>query len=142
LDRYFRSKDELLVALALHEKERFASELAAAVDGLTGAERLDRTIRFMVEFQRDYPMRGLVVVEPAFTLDQLERARREMTRVLVPLLDETFPAGGSPAGASPAPRVADLADLIVRITMSHFLIRGDDAQLLRELRHVAGLDAR
>jgi hypothetical protein len=26
--------------------------------------------------------------------------------------------------------------------MSHFLIRGDDAQLLRELRHVAGLDAR
>jgi AcrR family transcriptional regulator len=133
LYRYFASKDDLLLALAAHEKERFEVELAVALRGLVGSSRLDRALRFVVEFQHDYPMRGLVVIEPAFMLDQLEQALRTMTTTLVPLFDE-LSAARHPGSA----RSADLADLVVRIALSHFLIRGDDAQLLRELRHVAG----
>jgi AcrR family transcriptional regulator len=134
LYRHFASKEELLLALAAHEKQRFEAELAAALKGLTGAARLDRALRFVVEFQRDHAMRGLVAVEPAFMLDQLERALRTMSAALVPLFEPRRRAGG------PA-RAADLADLVVRIASSHFLIPGDDDQLLRELRHVAGTGA-
>ncbi len=137
LYRYFASKDELLVALATYEKERFETLLAKALDGLTGAARLDRGMRFIIEFQRDYPTRGLVVVEPAFVLDQLGRTLRTMAASLAPLFQEVGPADGAGV-ATPA----DKADLVVRIALSHFLIQGDDDQLLRELRHAAGLGGR
>ncbi len=135
LYRHFASKEDLLLALADHEKDRFDTELGAALHGLTGAARLDRALRFMVEFQQDYPMRGLVVIEPAFMLEQLETALRTMRAALVPLFEQLDPRSGrGPAGP------ADLADLVVRTALSHFLIAGDDAtQLLRQLRHVAGL---
>ncbi|MFA5883436.1 MAG: TetR/AcrR family transcriptional regulator [Acidimicrobiia bacterium] len=136
LYKYFGSKEELLLALAVHEKQRFGTGLAAALDGLTGAARLDRALRFVVEFQQDYPMRELVAIEPGFMIDQLEQALRTMRGSLVPLFEELPAAADEPDGpAGPA----DLADLVVRTALSHFLIPGDDAQLLRELRHVAGL---
>ena len=135
LYRHFASKDELLLALSAHEKARFETELAVALHGLGGSTRLERALRFVVEFQHDHPMRGLVVVEPAFMIDQLERGLRTMRATLVPLFEELSPAAG-PGAARPS----DLADLVVRTALSHFLIRGDDdGQLLRELRHVAGL---
>jgi AcrR family transcriptional regulator len=137
LYKYFASKDALLLALAAHEKQRFNAGLADALDGLTGATRLDRALRYMVEFQRDYPMRELVAIEPGFIIDQLDRSLRTMRASLVPLFEELAP----PAGAGAA-GPADLADLVVRTALSHFLIPGDDAQLLRELRHVAGLPDR
>jgi hypothetical protein len=44
---------------------------------------------------------------------------------------------------SGAARPGDVADLVVRIALSHFLIPGRDRnQLLRELRHAAGLTDR
>lgn len=129
--RYFASKDDLLVALADHEKTRFEAELAAVLHGSRGEERLDRALRFIVDFQRDYSMRGLVVIEPAFMLGQLEQSLRTMAEAMEPL----FGPRRAPGGTTPA----DIADLVVRIALSHFLIRGDDAQLLRQLRHVAGI---
>jgi AcrR family transcriptional regulator len=134
LYRYFASKEELLAALSTHEQLRYETQLATAIRGVTGTARLKRALRFIIDFQHDYPMRGLVLVEPAFMLDQLERALRTMAGGLVPLIEEASPAVGSGSA-----RAADIADLIVRIALSHFLIRGDDAQLLRELQHVAGV---
>ncbi len=136
LYRHFASKEELLTALGSHEQARYETELAAAIHGLTGPARLKRALRFVIDFQRDYNMRGLVLIEPAFMLDQLERALHTMAAALVPLIEEA-----SPAAKSGAAKPADLADLIVRIALSHFLLRGDDAQLLRELQYVAGLRA-
>jgi AcrR family transcriptional regulator len=128
-------KEELLLALAEHEKQRYDTELAAALHGLEGAKRLDRALRFMVEFQQDYPMRGLVVIEPAFMLEQLETSLRARRASLIPLFEQLGPRAAR-GGAGPA----DLADLVVRTALSHFLIAGDDdTQLLRELRHIAGL---
>lgn len=132
LYKYFGSKEQLLLALAAHEKTRFASQLDEALAGLTGAERLDRALVHMVEFQRDYPLRALVAIEPAFVLDQLAAALGPARTTLVPLFDELA------RGPWPS-RSEDLADLVVRAVVSHFLIPGDDEQLLRELRHIAGL---
>lgn len=132
LYRYFSSKEELLEELAVHEKERFRAELAEALNGLEGAARVDRALRFVVDFQRDYPMRGLVAVEPLFMLGQLEVALRTMTASLVPLFEQQRRRSGAAA--------ADVADLVVRIALSHFLFQGDDDQLLGQLRHVVGID--
>ena len=132
LYKYFASKEALLLALAVHEKTRFVRQLDVALTGLTGAARLDRALRFMVEFQRDYPMRELVLIEPEFMLDQLQHSLAAMSASLVPLFEAVTPASGA---ATPS----DLADLAVRTAMSHFLIPRDEAQLVRELRHVAGL---
>lgn len=131
LYRHFSSKEELLEELAVHEKQRFLAELADTLHGLTGDERIDRALRFVVDFQRDYPMRGLVAIEPLFILEQLEVALRTMTAPLVPL----FETGRRKGRAS----AHDIADLIVRVALSHFLIEGDDDQLLDQLRHVAGI---
>jgi AcrR family transcriptional regulator len=131
LYRRFTGKEELLLALAAHEKHRFHAELAVALHGLDGAARLDGALRFVVEFQHDYPLRDLVAIEPTFMLDQLERALRTMTPPLVVLFEELPATSGA---ATPS----DLADLVVRTALSHFLIPGDDDQLLRELRRIAG----
>ncbi len=135
LYRHFASKRELLLALADHEKERFESELAGALEGLAGSARLDRALCFIIDFQHEYPIRGLVAVEPAFMLDQLERALHSMAPTLALLFEER-----SSPGEAGAVGPSDLADLVVRTALSHFLIKGDDAQLLRELRHVARVD--
>jgi AcrR family transcriptional regulator len=134
LYRHFSSKEDLLAALATHEKQRYATELARAISGVPPGERLDRALQFVVEFQHDHPMRGLVIIEPAFMIDQFEVSLRTMSTALIPLLEEL-----SPAVRSGRIEPADLADLVVRTALSHFLIRGDDAQLRRELRHVVGL---
>jgi AcrR family transcriptional regulator len=136
LYRHFASKEDLLRALATHEKQRYATELAAAIDGLDGDAKLDRALRFVVEFQHDYPMRGLVVIEPAFMIDQFEQSLRTMSIALVPLLEDH-----SPAVDAGLIKPADLADLIMRTALSHFLLRGSEAQLLRELRYCAGLSS-
>lgn len=128
---YFPSKDDLLLALAAHEKARFNHELDEALHGLTGADRLDRALSRMVEFQRDAGTRRLVLAEPEFMLDQLEHSLVTMSAALVPLFQEATEADAATA--------ADLADLAVRTVMSHFLIPRNEAQLLRELRRIAGL---
>jgi AcrR family transcriptional regulator len=133
LYRHFASRHELLLAVAEYEKERFQSELAAVLDGLSGSARIDRALRFIAEFQHNYPMHGLVATDPGFMLNQLEHALQSMTPTLVALFEECLPSSTKEA-ADPA----DVADLIVRTALSHFLIKGDDAQLLRQLRHVAG----
>lgn len=136
LYRYFSSKEELLSELAVHERDRLQSELGRALQGLRGTSRIDRALRFVVDFQRDYPMRNLVAVEPLFMLEQLEVALRTMTTPLIPLFEQVRPT--SPSGASAS--AADVADLVVRVALSHFLIRGDDDQLLGQLRHAARID--
>jgi len=134
LYRHFASKEELLVALAAHEKLRYEAGLASALHGLTGNARLQAALQFIIDFQNDYPLRGLVLIEPGFMLEQLEHALHTMASAMVPLFEQ----GRSPTRAGRAD-AADIADLIVRVALSHFVIPGDDAQLLRELRHVAGI---
>lgn len=129
---YFPTKQHLLGALAAYEKARFNQELERALTGLTGIERLDRALLFMIEFQRAYPMRKLVVIEPEFMLGQLEHSLGLMSASLAPLFQDGLEVDTGTA--------RDLADLAVRAAMSHFLIPQDADQLVRELRQIAGLD--
>jgi AcrR family transcriptional regulator len=136
LYKHFASKEELLLAVADHEKDRFASDIAAALRGVHGIDRLERALRFMVDFQQVSTMRGLVVLEPGFMLDQLRRSFRTMRAGLIPIFKEV----ADELDIDPK-RAKDLADLATRAAWSHFMIEGDNkGQLLWELRHIAGLD--
>jgi AcrR family transcriptional regulator len=137
LYRHFKSKEELLGALGADEKRRFEVGLAEALHGLRGSRRLDRALRYVVETQRAQPFRGLIATEPGHMLRQLEHSLHSMSSSLIPLFEET-----TPKRRTKGPRPADLADLVMRTALSHFLMPGDDDdQMLRELRHVAGLES-
>jgi AcrR family transcriptional regulator len=136
LYRYFPTKSDLLAALAVHEQQRFDDGVAAAVKGRTGVDRLDAAMRFVVAFQQDYPIQLLVDTEPEFVLAQVAAALPAMRATLIPLFKDLKASGAIDAVASPF----EIADLVVRTALSHFLIPGKGpAQELRELRHAAGL---
>ncbi len=135
LYKHFGSKDELLVALSAYEQAQFALGLRAATSGTSGSARLDAALRHVVDFQRDYPFQQLVEIEPGFMLDQLTGVLPVLRDGLVPLVAEHLRATASTA------RAGDVADLVVRVALSHFLIPGRDRnQLLRELRHAAAIE--
>lgn len=135
LYKYFGSKEDLLSAVAEHEKGRFDHEFGAALHGLSGTARLEHALRFIASFQHAYSMRGLVGLEPGFILDQLERSLRTMTAGLQPLFDER----ARELGIDPS-RSVDMTDAVVRLALSHFLIQGSAEQLLQELLLVARLE--
>jgi AcrR family transcriptional regulator len=123
LYRHFPSKDALLAAFGRHELERFDDGLRAATSGLTGAERLDAVLRFVVAFQQRYSLRHLAEVEPEVVL-------REAAEVL-PLLQARL------ASYLHGDEVA--AGAVVRLALSHYLLPGaGPEQMLRQLRHAAG----
>jgi AcrR family transcriptional regulator len=130
--RHFPTREALLLAISNSERERFETELAAATRGRSGAARLDRALQFIVEFQRDNPTRVLVTEEPGFMVQQLTEAQRTMVPPLARLFEELTAAKRGACALQPA----DLADLVVRIAASHYLIEGSDAQFLQQLRHV------
>jgi AcrR family transcriptional regulator len=130
LYRYFSSKEELLEALAEYDRERFEDGMAAAQHGLVGEERIDAALRFIVTFQHEDPAHHLVGIEPGFVLAQLASGLDVMRARLRKLFEE--------ADHERALRADDLADVIVRTSLSHFLIPSRDPQrLLRELRGIA-----
>jgi AcrR family transcriptional regulator len=135
LYKYYASKDDLLDALAVHERDRFDEGMSAAVHGLDGDARIDAALRFVVDHQQSDPTRLLVTLEPGFVLEQAAAAVGVMrTRLRVLFAD------ASREGAAPSAEVDDLADLVVRTALSHFLLPSRDrAQLLRELRTIAGV---
>jgi AcrR family transcriptional regulator len=129
LYRYFASKDALLEGLAEYDHQRFDDGMTAAQRGLEGEARVDAVLCFIVQFQHDDPAHLLVVIEPGFVLEQLAIRLDVMRGRLRKLFDD--------AGDAPDPRADDLADVVVRTALSHFLIpSADPARLLRELRTV------
>jgi AcrR family transcriptional regulator len=136
LYKHFTSKSELLAAFSVYQQRQFALGLAAASHGLTGTARLDAALRHVVDFQRDSPFHQLVEIEPGFMLEQLAEVLPTLRAGLAPLIAEHQRVTGAAGSARPA----DVADLIVRVALSHFLIPGRDrSQLLRELRYAAGV---
>ena len=138
LYRHFPSKQHLLVALAEHEHLRFEDGLAAAVAGLDAPARLDAALRFIVAFQEGYGPQHFADIEPVFILERLSRvlpAHRAKLARLVAERDRAI-AGGRPVVGSPD----EVADLLVRVTLSYVLIPGTGGDpMLRALRAVAGI---
>ncbi|PXW29949.1 UNVERIFIED_CONTAM: TetR family transcriptional regulator [Williamsia faeni] len=128
LYRYFPSKEVLLDALGQYEQERVHEAVAAAVDGLSGRERLEALLRYMVESHNSYPLRNLILIEPEHELGEIERVLPVVQQWIEPEFEG--PAGHTIAGA------------IARIAICHYLFPEDDdgRSFLAQLRRVAGLD--
>ncbi|MGO9033825.1 TetR/AcrR family transcriptional regulator [Mycobacterium sp.] len=127
LYRYFGSKEGLLEAFGLYEQDNFDAGIAAAMAGLTGPDRLDAALQFIVDFQSSYSLGSLADTEPEHVLYQMKRAlpimRERVARIIPGDISEIASAA------------------VVRIAVCHYMIGGGSTdQFLAELRHAAGLD--
>jgi AcrR family transcriptional regulator len=126
LYRWFASKEELLSAFSNYERQIFDSGLARATAGLKGVDKLDAALRFIVEYHHSYSGVRMVDVEPEHTIGEFARIIPQMRDGLQRLL--------------PGPNAAVKAATVIRIAISHYIVRSDDAdQFLAQLRHVVGI---
>jgi AcrR family transcriptional regulator len=126
LYRYFPSKEALLDAFGLYEQDNFDAGISSAMAGLSGPERLDAALQFVVDFQRAYSLGFLADTEPEHVLTQMKR--------VIPILQTRIARLICGDDAELA------AATVVRVAVCHYLIGGDDReQFLGELRHAAGI---
>ncbi|MGY2116412.1 TetR/AcrR family transcriptional regulator [Nocardia gipuzkoensis] len=128
LYRLFSSKEELLAAFGSYEQRNIEDGLRAATEGLTGSDRLDAVLKFIVDFQDSYSLSHLIDVEPDHVLSQIARVLPIMRRQIAPMIDRDDAEISAAA--------------IVRLAVSHYLVASDDkATFLAQLRHVARIEA-
>jgi TetR/AcrR family transcriptional regulator, repressor for uid operon len=126
LYRWFASKEELISAFTRWERQTYEHGVSEATAGLSGAEKLDAALRFIVDYQQSYPGLRMVDVEPALVIGRLSR--------VIPLMRERLER------LLTGPQRADAAAAAVRVAVSHYLVRSDDDdQFLAQLRHAVGL---
>jgi TetR/AcrR family transcriptional repressor of uid operon len=126
LYRWFGSKPELMDAFVVWERQLYARAIADASVGLPPCERLDATLRTIVEHQQSYPGLRMVDIEPEHVIKRLAKALPSMRAQLECLI--------------PGPNSAEAAATVVRVAVAHYLVRSDDGdQFLAQLRHAAGL---
>ena len=126
LYRWFASKQELLDAFGVHEREMFDNGISKATAGLRGTEKLDAALQFIVEYQHSYSGVRLVDIEPEVVIGQLGRILPIMRARLQRLLS------GPNAGVKAA--------TAIRVAISHYIVRSDDDdEFLAQLRHAAGI---
>jgi AcrR family transcriptional regulator len=127
LYRYFGSKEGLLEAFGRYEQDNFDAGIAAAVAGLSGVDRLDAALRFIVDFQSTYSLGSLADIEPEHIIHQMKR--------VLPIMRQRV------ARVIPGDRGEIAAAAVVRIAVCHYMIGGGRPdEFLAELRHAAGID--
>jgi plasmid maintenance system antidote protein VapI len=93
---------------------------------LRGTDKLDAALQFIVAYQQTYSGVRLIDVEPEVVVLQLARILPLMRSRLQRLLN------GPNAGLKAA--------TAIRIAVSHYVVRSDDAdQFLAQLRHAVGI---
>lgn len=138
LYRHHASKEELLRALARHEQHRFDEHLAASLPGSgTPAERVDAVLRAIVSFLDASAARVVVEAEPGFIIGRMRRSlpvqRATIERLVGGALAEI------PAVRAGRTTPGDVAELILRVAMSEFLLPAPDPDAgLRALRALVG----
>jgi TetR/AcrR family transcriptional repressor of uid operon len=129
LYRRFGSKKELLEAFVVWERSFYVRAVAEAVAGLPADARLDAALRIIVEYQRSYPGLRMVDIEPAQVIARLAR--------VMPMMRDRLERLAAGAGG------ADAAATAVRVAVSHYLVRSDDAEdFLAQLRFTMGVTRR
>ena len=128
LYRWFASKDELLDAFGSYERDLFDAGVSKVTAGLRGTEKLDAALRFIVSYQRSYSGVRVIDIEPEVVIAQLTRVIPVMRNRLERLLQ--------------GPNRSVKAATAVRVAVSHYIVRSDDAdQFLAQLRHAVGIKA-
>jgi AcrR family transcriptional regulator len=126
LYRWFASKEELLHAFGLYEREMFDSGMSKATAGLRGNEKLDSALRFIVSYQLSYSGVRLIDIEPEVVIKQLTQVIPVMRTRLERLLQ----------GSNRSVKAATA----IRVAVSHYIVRSDDTdQFLAQLRHAVGI---
>jgi AcrR family transcriptional regulator len=126
LYRWFGSKRELMDAFVEWERRCYQIAVARASAGLPAEERLDAALRTIVDFQQSYPGLRMVDIEPEHVLKRLWR--------VIPVMREQFER------LIPGPDGVEAAATVVRVAISHYLVRSDDGDgFLAQLRHAAGV---
>jgi TetR/AcrR family transcriptional regulator, repressor for uid operon len=124
LYRWFASKDDLLDALGVWERQTYERGVAEACAGLPANEKVDATLRYIVAWQQSYPGLRMVDIEPAHMIRRLAHILPLMRARLERLM--------------PGPGGAIAAAAVVRVAVSHYLVRSDDDEgFLEQLRHAA-----
>jgi AcrR family transcriptional regulator len=126
LYRWFASKEELIAAFTVWERQMYERGVAEATAGLPAREKLNAALKFIVDYQQAYPGLRMVDIEPAQVIGRLSR--------VIPLMRERLER------LLPGPAGAEAAATAVRVAVSHYLVRSDDdAEFLAQLRHAVGL---
>lgn len=126
LYRWFASKEELLQAFSVYERHMFDDGIGRATAGLRGADQLDAALQFIVSYQQSYSGVRLIDIEPEVVIAQLANILPIMRTRLERLLT------GANAGLKAA--------TAIRVAVSHYVVRSDDAdQFLAQLRHAVGI---
>ena len=134
LYRHHASKEELLLALARHEQRRFDEQLAAALGGVTDpAAQVDGVLRAIVAHLDASAARVVVEAEPGFIIDRMRRSLPVQRATIERLVGDAL--AELPAVRSGRTTAGELADLILRVAMSEFLLPAPDPEAgLRALR--------
>lgn len=127
LYRWFASKTELLDAFGAYEREMFDTGISRATAGLRGTDKLDAALQFIVSYQQTYSGGvRLIDIEPEVVIAQLSRILPLMRTRLQRLLT--------------GPNAEIKAATAIRVAVSHYVVRSDDAdQFLAQLRHAVGI---
>lgn len=126
LYRWFASKEELLEAFGRFERDVFDGGIGKATAGLRGTDKLDAALRFIVSYQQSYSGVRVIDIEPEVTIAQLTEVIPVMRARLQRLLS--------------GPNAAVKAATAIRVAVSHYIVRSDDAdQFLAQLRHAVGI---
>jgi AcrR family transcriptional regulator len=126
LYRWFASKQDLLDAFVVWERKFYERAVAKAAAGLPPEEHLDAVLRIIVSYQQSYPGLRMVDIEPEYVIKRLADVIPLMRQRLERLI----------AG----PNGAEAAATVVRVAISHYLMRSDDDEdFLAQLRHAAGI---
>lgn len=127
--RNFPSKAALLEALGAHVQRRLDETIHKAVaPELEPSAQLDAGLRAMVGFLNANVGQHLVDIEPAFMIKRLRRSLGGRPVALEKALGPALEA--VPAVRSGAATVEGLADLLVRVAVSHFLFPHPDSDVL------------
>jgi TetR/AcrR family transcriptional repressor of uid operon len=129
LYRWFGSKKELLDAYVVWERLLWERAIADAIADLAPRDRLDAVLRVIARGQQSYPGLRMVDIEPAEVIKKLSE--------IIPLMRERLER------LMPGPNGAESAATVVRVAISHYLVRSDDTDdFLAQLRHAAGVTRR
>jgi AcrR family transcriptional regulator len=124
--RFFASKDVLISEFTRWESDKMEESLLKATAGLRGVERLDATLRFIVDYQGSYPGVRMLDLEPGQVIARLSG--------LVPALRARLQAIIPGANAELA------AASVIGIALSQYVFRADDPDaFLSQLRYAAGV---
>jgi AcrR family transcriptional regulator len=132
LFRYYRNKDELLTALAGHIEQDFSAVLTAAAERSAPADRIRAVLSAMIDFADSRPAtRQLLSVEPGFALEFVEHELPTFTRAARKALASSL--AEVPAVRARLMSEIELAELLIRVAISTFLVRSTRPQRLAVL---------